>query len=510
LLSSRVFHSLLNKLDLLKIVINYLSIYRKNEPRETICHLFPIFQLLAISLTQLRKRIGILWIRKIILAFLDSISLFVGCRIPEIYTHTPVFPWEKEQGFVLILPVLAIQISLIAIQGLYKDGENRRNYLSLAQTISFSYFLLLIFDFLYKSGYSLSPSTFISSWLLSTTLACFGRFALDTAVMKLRKQGVITCPTFLICRSEEKEKAIKFLEREKCYNLVGWADVNQISTNKNNLETTLAEINSQDVAEVFVCSWDCIDSRMFLYWQLRNAGIILHILPIELEAMEQKLELKMLGGIPVLNFLPPAITGSDFLIKRGFDFCFAAFFILLASPVYLLIALLIRLDSHGAIFYKQTRIGLHGQPFEVWKFRTMVENADELQKKLEVSNEMKDGVLFKMKDDPRITGIGKFLRKYSLDELPQLFNVLFGEMSLVGPRPLPIRDVEKFSEHHFIREEILPGVTGLWQVSGRSDITDFEKVIRLDVTYMENWSLWLDLQILLQTIKVVFAKEGAY
>jgi exopolysaccharide biosynthesis polyprenyl glycosylphosphotransferase len=464
----------------------------------------------AASLTQLRKRIGVFWLRKFTLLLLDTAALFLACKIPEFYTGIPVFPWEREQSYLLILPVLAIQISLLMVQGLYDSGNNRRNYLCIAQTISFSYFLLLIFDFVYRSGYSLIPFTFISSWLFSVTLVCFGRFAVDTAIMRFRKQGIITCPTFLICRPEDKEKAISFLEKENCYNLVGWADVNAISTDKNNLEETLAEINRQNVAEVFVCSWECIDSRMFLYWQLRNSGVILHVLPIELEVMEQKLELKMLGGIPVLNFLPPAITGSDFWIKRCFDFCFAAAFILLMSPIYLCITLFIRLDSPGSIFYQQTRIGLHGQPFKVWKFRTMVENADELLHKLEASNEMKDGVLFKMKDDPRITRVGKFLRRYSLDELPQMFNVLFGEMSLVGPRPLPVRDVEKFSEHHFIREEILPGVTGLWQVSGRSDITDFEKVIRLDVTYMENWSLWLDLQILLQTVKVVFAKEGAY
>ena len=167
-------------------------------------------------------------------------------------------------------------------------------------------------------------------------------------------------------------------------------------------------------------------------------------------------------------------------------------------------------SSPGPIFYKQTRIGLHGKSFKVWKFRTMVTNADQLQKQLEAHNETKDGILFKMKDDPRITRIGKFLRQYSLDELPQLFNVLFGEMSLVGPRPLPVRDVQKFSDHHFIRQEVLPGITGLWQISGRSDIIDFEKVIDLDKTYMENWSLSLDLQIILQTIKVIVEKKGAY
>jgi lipopolysaccharide/colanic/teichoic acid biosynthesis glycosyltransferase len=137
-------------------------------------------------------------------------------------------------------------------------------------------------------------------------------------------------------------------------------------------------------------------------------------------------------------------------------------------------------------------------------------DAEKLQKELETLNETKDGILFKIKDDPRITRVGKFLRRYSLDELPQLFNVLRGEMSLVGPRPLPVRDVDKFSEHHFIRHEVLPGITGLWQVSGRSNITDFEQVISLDLTYIENWSLKLDLEILLKTFMVILQKQGAY
>jgi len=217
-----------------------------------------------------------------------------------------------------------------------------------------------------------------------------------------------------------------------------------------------------------------------------------------------------MGRIPSTTFFPPLITGSDFWIKRSFDFCCAVLMLMLASPLYLGLALLIKLDSPGPIFYRQVRVGLRGRHFKVWKFRTMFTNADKMQKELEAKNETKDGILFKMKDDPRVTRVGKFIRQYSLDELPQVFNVLFGEMSLVGPRPLPTRDVEKFSKHHHIRHEVLPGITGLWQVSGRSDIVDFEDVVGLDTTYIEHWSLWLDLRILLKTVEVVFKKTGAY
>ncbi|BAZ13024.1 glucosyltransferase [Calothrix sp. NIES-4071] len=136
--------------------------------------------------------------------------------------------------------------------------------------------------------------------------------------------------------------------------------------------------------------------------------------------------------------------------------------------------------------------------------------AEKLQAVLEAKNEIKDGVLFKLKDDPRVTKVGKFLRRYSLDELPQLFNVIFGEMSLVGPRPLPLRDVERFKKMHFIRQDVLPGITGLWQVSGRSDIENFEEGVKLDISYIENWSVWLDLKILFKTVGVVLNKTGAY
>jgi exopolysaccharide biosynthesis polyprenyl glycosylphosphotransferase len=200
----------------------------------------------------------------------------------------------------------------------------------------------------------------------------------------------------------------------------------------------------------------------------------------------------------------------ELMIKRCFDFLAALFLVVILSPVLLGMALWVKLDSPGPILYRQTRIGYQGKPFEVWKVRTMVENASELQAKLEAMNEVDGGVLFKMKDDPRITRAGKFLRKSSLDELPQLVNVLMGEMSLVGPRPLPIRDVEKFKkpEHHD-RHVVIPGITGLWQVSGRSD-TDSEYIFHKDFEYIANWSLLLDFQILLRTVVVVFLGKGAY
>lgn len=203
-------------------------------------------------------------------------------------------------------------------------------------------------------------------------------------------------------------------------------------------------------------------------------------------------------------------VAKGYLIKRLMDFCFAALFIALISPIYLLIAIAIKIDSPGPVFFKETRMGLNGKKFKIWKFRTMQTDAEKLQKELEHLNETKDGINFKIKDDPRITRIGKFLRCYSLDELPQMINIIRGEMSLVGPRPFNMRDVSNFASNYFFRYKVLPGITGLWQVSGRSNILYFDQVIELDGKYIQHWSLWLDFRILLKTVKVVFFREGAY
>jgi lipopolysaccharide/colanic/teichoic acid biosynthesis glycosyltransferase len=224
----------------------------------------------------------------------------------------------------------------------------------------------------------------------------------------------------------------------------------------------------------------------------------------------------MIEEIPTSRFKSLPIFGINFLMKRLFDLIAATVISILLSPILIATAIAVKKTSSGPIFYRQYRVGLKGNRFQVWKFRTMVENASELQKELEAQNEVKGGVLFKIKEDPRITKIGKFLRKYSIDELPQLMNVLQGQMSLVGPRPLPVRDYERslenteqFSRERFLRYEVLPGITGLWQVKGRSSV-DSDEIFYWDMVYILQWSLALDLKILLQTIKVVISKEGSY
>jgi exopolysaccharide biosynthesis polyprenyl glycosylphosphotransferase len=210
----------------------------------------------------------------------------------------------------------------------------------------------------------------------------------------------------------------------------------------------------------------------------------------------------------LLHVDKPRYQGATKLLKTTFDKVAATLLIVMLAPVMVACAIAIKLDSRGPIFYRAERMGVNNEPFLMWKFRSMVQNADTLRAGLADQNDG-NAVLFKMRDDPRVTRVGRFLRRYSLDELPQLFNVIDGSMSLVGPRP-PLRDeVESYDATVVRRMLVRPGMTGLWQVSGRSDLT-WEDSVQLDLSYVENWSLAADLVILWRTARAVISSNGAY
>jgi exopolysaccharide biosynthesis polyprenyl glycosylphosphotransferase len=216
-------------------------------------------------------------------------------------------------------------------------------------------------------------------------------------------------------------------------------------------------------------------------------------------------------GRPLLIFSTAPEASWPGIIKQMMDFCgaFVLLVLLIVIPVIPIIAVIIKLSSPGPVFFRQQRSGLNGAPFTLYKFRTMVTNAEQFQHELEAMNEMR-GPVFKVTNDPRVTPVGKFLRKYSLDELPQLFNVLRGEMSLVGPRPLPVDEVRRFNDlAHRRRLSVKPGLTCLWQIQGRNQISDFKDWVRLDLEYIDHWSLWLDIKILLRTVPAIFIATGA-
>ena len=237
-------------------------------------------------------------------------------------------------------------------------------------------------------------------------------------------------------------------------------------------------------------------------------GVRVRVAPSTMEILMDRVEYVPGQALPLFELKPPVFEGVDFALKRTFDLVGAVVLLTVLSPLMILAALSIKLSSRGPVFYRSHRPGIGGRCFPCLKFRTMVAGAEQLQDRLEEHNEV-GGALFKMRDDPRVTAVGRLLRRWSLDELPQLFNVLRNEMSLVGPRPLPQRDYDRLEDWHRKRYLVLPGMTGLWQVSGRSEL-DFDELVRLDFLYLERWSVFLDLTILLKTIPAVFRARGAW
>jgi exopolysaccharide biosynthesis polyprenyl glycosylphosphotransferase len=244
-----------------------------------------------------------------------------------------------------------------------------------------------------------------------------------------------------------------------------------------------------------------------LAWQLEGTGVDLVVAPQLTDIAGPRVHIRPIEGLPLLHVEEPTLSGPGWLVKNLIDRVCAAIGLLLLSPILLIIALGIRISDPGPVFFRQPRVGHEGRTFRVWKFRTMYQDAEERKATLEELNES-DGMLFKMKKDPRIFSFGGKLRATSLDELPQLINVLKGEMSLVGPRPLPADDGDYLGD---VRRRLLvrPGITGLWQVSGRSDLS-WDEAVRLDLYYVDNWSLTYDLSILWRTIWVVLRRKGAY
>ena len=270
-----------------------------------------------------------------------------------------------------------------------------------------------------------------------------------------------------------------------------------------------AILESERVDELIVTDTDFRDRELLeIVSHAHRKGVQVRIAPKATELLTHRAEFVPGQGVPLFELRPPAFVGIDWFVKRGFDLVVSGLVLLIGLPLWLGIAAGVKLSTHGPVFFRDRRPGLGEQEFGMLKFRTMYADAAGRQDELEASNEA-DGPLFKIREDPRVTPVGAFLRRFSLDEIPQLWNVLRGEMSLVGPRPLPMRDYEQLEGWHRKRYLVLPGVTGLWQISGRSNL-GFDDLVRLDFYYLENWSIWLDISVLVKTIPAVVGGQGAY
>ena len=246
-----------------------------------------------------------------------------------------------------------------------------------------------------------------------------------------------------------------------------------------------------------------------LSWELEKFDVDLLVAPGVVDVAGPRLQMRPVAGLPLIYLEKPQYQGAKRFEKRLFDVVFAGTALICALPMFTIIALAIKLTSKGSVFYRQRRIGLNGRTFEMIKFRTMINGAEDMTADLAHLNESDGGVLFKIRDDPRVTSVGRILRKYSLDELPQFINVLRREMSVVGPRPSLPSEVRSYDDYTRRRLLVRPGITGLWQISGRADLS-WEDSVRLDLYYVENWSMVSDLLIAIKTARVVLTHSGAY
>jgi len=275
-----------------------------------------------------------------------------------------------------------------------------------------------------------------------------------------------------------------------------------------NVVGAVTATNSHAVA---VTATERLDGRGIrdLSWELEKLDIDLLVAPGVVDIAGPRLQMRPVAGLPLIHVEKPQYHGAKRFQKRLFDILFSSAVLLCGLPILLTVALAVKLTSKGPVFYRQERIGLDGHPFEMIKFRTMVDGADKMVDRLAALNESEGGVLFKIRADPRVTRVGRTLRKYSIDELPQFLNVLKRDMSVVGPRPPLAKEVKTYDDYAKRRLLVRPGITGLWQVSGRSDLS-WEDSVRLDLFYVENWSMISDLVIAVKTVKAMLSHSGAY
>ena len=421
-------------------------------------------------------------------------------------------PWSAEEKWLPFLTLITILVFWQA--GLYAEREHRAGVGRVVSSLVLVAVITLVFawgvDHQFGT-YGLAPTAVVTcAAIISVLRASYERLTRDLMhVLGVRRRAV------LVGRGQNVEHLLRTLGDTRGgidYSFVGAISPTQDGIpipRLGSLDDLGGVLEGRRVDELIVNGGDVSDEQLVeLVEQAHQRGVQVRVAPTTAEILTQRAEYVPGQAVPLFELRPPVFAGVDWATKRLFDLTVSSVVFIVGLPIWLLIAAAIKLDSRGPVFYRDRRIGLGEREFGMIKFRTMRAGAEHLQDSLETQNEA-SGPLFKIRDDPRVTRVGALLRALSLDEVPQALNVLRGEMSLVGPRPLPIRDYHLLEPWHRKRYLVLPGITGLWQISGRSELT-FDDLVRLDFYYLENWSIWLDVTILLKTIPAVFGRKGAY
>ena len=366
----------------------------------------------------------------------------------------------------------------------------------------------------YLVNYDMSRGFFALTFALGTTYLIAARLLVGRVVARLRRGDVLRHRVVAVGDRTTLTELERALSRhpDLGYELVGVCSDSPSTTGSPVLGSVAAAVDAclahgADTLLITSGSHSSLDLRQ-LSWELQDHDVDLVVVPNLIDVAAPRLHMHPVAGLPFLHVEPPQVARAMRWSKAVVDRLGALVLVLLLSPVLAAVAIAVRLDSPGPVLFRHRRIGLEGKQFGVWKFRSMVHGADKLHDDL-VDEHGGVTMLFKLKQDPRVTRVGSFIRRYSLDELPQLFNVLTGDMSLVGPRPHVTEEVAAYDGHTHRRLLVRPGITGLWQVSGRSDLS-VEESQRLDLYYVENWSMLGDVAILVKTVRAVLRHDGAY
>ena len=445
-----------------------------------------------------------------------TLGLYLALILRAVYrSEYPILwgvPWKLEEDW---LPFLTLVTALVFWRaGLYAPRERRAG----AGRIVSSLLLVTVITLAFAIGTGYPHSTFglyVVAFVLTAVLIALFRASYEVFTRDVWRVAGVRRRAVLVGQGDglvDLRRALGHGRGGIEYEFLGAVTTGGEAVGMTSLGT-IANLTSvltgREVDELIVSGADLDeDALLDVVEHAHRCGVKVRLAPTTADLLTQRAEYVPGQGVPLFELRPPVFVGIDWAVKRSFDVVVSGLIVVTGLPVWLAIAALIRLTSPGPVFYRDRRVGLHELEFGMFKFRTMYEDAAGRQAALEAANEA-SGPLFKIKNDPRVTRIGRVLRAFSIDEIPQVLNVLRGEMSLVGPRPLPIRDYVQLEDWHRKRYLVLPGMTGLWQVSGRIALS-FDDLVRLDFYYLENWSIWLDISILAKTMPAVLARRGAY